>query len=154
VLAGEQVAYYDQEKVLGPGAASGIWRLAHWRQTVATYAGGSTAQKLVGFGIGSSPGFLGKLPHNEYLRVLFEQGIVGLILFLFAWSRIIKTAPRDVRYCGLILAIYSFSENNLDNFPFMSLFILCLSAAKVEIDAVRHRKAARYTVPLTQSRIV
>jgi hypothetical protein len=33
-----------------------------------------------------------------------------------------------VRYVGLIVAIYSFSENNLDNFPFMALFVLCLSA--------------------------
>jgi hypothetical protein len=128
VLSGREVAYYDQERVLGPGAASGVWRLVHWRRTVSTYLGGSSAEKLVGFGIGSSPDYLGKLPHNEYLRVLFEQGIVGLLLFLFAWTRTIVSAPRDIRYCGLILAIYSFSENNLDNFPFMALFILCLSA--------------------------
>jgi hypothetical protein len=43
----------------------------------------------------------------------------------------IRTAPAGVRYIGLIIAIYSFSENNLDNFPFMSLFILCLSARGV-----------------------
>jgi hypothetical protein len=128
VLSGGEVAYYDQERVLGPGAASGVWRLVHWRRTIAAYLGGGTAEKLFGFGIGSSPDYLGKLPHNEYLRVLFEQGIAGLLLFLFAWTRTIVSAPRDIRYCGLILAIYSFSENNLDNFPFMALFILCLSA--------------------------
>lgn len=128
VLDGGQVAYYEKEKVLGSGSASAIWRLAHWRKTIVKYADGSLAQQIVGFGIGSSPGFLGKMPHNEYLRVLFEQGLVGLTLFLFAWTKLIRTAPKDIRYCGLILAIYSFSENNLDNFPFMSLFILCLAA--------------------------
>jgi hypothetical protein len=128
VLQGGDVAYYQQERVLGPGSASGIWRMAHWRRTITTYLDGTPAQQLFGFGSGSSPRLLGKLPHNEYLRMLFEQGILGLALFLFAWCRIIMTAPASVRYVGLVVAIYSFSENNLDNFPFMALFALCLSA--------------------------
>jgi hypothetical protein len=86
----------------------------------------------VGFGIGSSPQILGKLPHNEYLRMLFEQGLLGLGLFLFTWSKLIRTAHPEVRYVGIIIAIYSFSENNLDNFPFMALFVLCLSARGVK----------------------
>jgi hypothetical protein len=131
VLQGGQVAYYDQERMLGTGATSAVWRLAHWRRTIGTYLDGTPAQQLFGFGIGSSPVLLGKLPHNEYLRVLFEQGIAGLLLFLFAWRRILMTAPPSVRYVGLIVAIYSFSENNLDNFPFMSLFILFLSATEL-----------------------
>jgi O-antigen ligase len=128
VLDGGNVAYYEQERVLGPGSASGIWRLVHWRRTIATYLDGTFSQQLFGFGIGSSPRLLGALPHNEYLRILLEQGIVGFLLFVFAWKRIITTAPAEVRYIGLIVAIYSFSENNLDNFPFMALFVLCLSA--------------------------
>jgi hypothetical protein len=131
VISGVDIAYYRQEKVLGSGTASGIWRLAHWRKTVATYFDGTIAQQIFGVGIGSSVRVLGVLPHNEYLRMLFEQGLVGLLLFLFAWKRIITTAPVEVRYIGLIIAIYSFSENNLDNFPFMALFILCLSARGV-----------------------
>lgn len=128
VLEGGDVAYYEQERVLGPGSASGIWRVAHWRRTIATYFDGTPVERIFGFGIGSSPRILGKLPHNEYLRMLFEQGIVGFLLFVFAWYRIIRTAPGEVQYIGLIVAMYSFSENNLDNFPFMALFILCLSA--------------------------
>ena len=128
VLSGGDVAYYQEERVLGPGSASGIWRVAHWRRTVTTYLDGTPAQQLIGFGLGSSPRILGKLPHNEYLRMLFEQGLIGLLLFLFYWRRVIATAPAHVRYIGLIVAIYSFSENNLDNYPFMALFILCLSA--------------------------
>ena len=131
VLQGGDVAYYEQESVSGPGSASAIWRVAHWRRTIATYLDGTPAQWIVGFGIGSSPQILGKLPHNEYLRMLFEQGFIGLLLFVFAWHRIISTAPREFRYVGVIVAIYSFSENNLDNFPFMALFTLCLSARGV-----------------------
>ena len=51
-----------------------------------------------------------------------SKAVIGLALFLFAWYRIIMSAPREIRYIGLIAAIYSFSENNLDNFPFMALF--------------------------------
>jgi hypothetical protein len=143
VIDGNPISFYRQERVLGSGTASGVWRLEHWRRTLVTYAGGSTAQKVVGFGIGSSPDHLGKLPHNEYLRVLFEQGVAGLCLFLFAWFRTIRTAPKDLRYCGLILAIYSFSENNLDNFPFMSLFILFLSSGRMAESAARKLTVVR-----------
>jgi O-antigen ligase len=131
VFDGTTLDYYAQEKVLGSGSGSAIWRIAHWRETVQIYLDGTPAQQIFGFGIGGAVRIMGILPHNEYLRLLFEQGIVGLSLFLFAWYRMIRTAPVEIRYIGLIVAIYSFSENNLDNFPFMSLFILCLSARGV-----------------------
>jgi hypothetical protein len=73
---------------------------------------------------------------NDYLRVLFERGVAGMVCFLVAWTLLIRSAAPDVRYCGVILAIYSFSENNLDNFPFMSLFVLCLSANAGEADGL------------------
>ena len=131
VASGSDVAYWAQEKVLGPGSASGIWRVVHWRETLELYLDGNPGQQIFGFGIGSTVRIMGILPHNEYLRMLVEQGALGLFLFLFAWYRIIMTAPPPVRYIGLIVAIYSFSENNLDNFPFMSLLILFLSARGV-----------------------
>lgn len=141
-LGGGALRYYDEERVLGAGAASGIWRIAHWRETVEIYASGTAEQQFLGFGTGSSTLLLdqNKLPHNEYLRIIFEQGIVGLFLFLFAWRGILIAAPKPVRYVGLIVAIYSFSENNLDNFPFMSLFILFLSARSAGFaDSIRGR---------------
>ncbi len=129
ILQGGEIPYYQKERLLGPGVTSGVWRLAHWRHTLITYAHGMPAQQIFGFGIGSSPLLLPNFPHNEYLRVLFEQGAVGLILFLTIWALIIKTAPPALRYVALIIAIYSFSENNLDNFPFMALLILFLAAS-------------------------
>jgi hypothetical protein len=132
-LDGDSINFYSQERVLGEGSTSAVWRLAQWRRTIGAYADGTPEQQLIGFGLGSSILVLDTLPHNEYVRILFEQGIAGLFLFLFAWRRIILTAPGPVRYVGLIVAIYSFTENNLDNFPFMSLFILLLSAAALPL---------------------
>jgi O-antigen ligase len=131
VFNGTNIAYYAQEKVLGSGTGSALWRIEHWGQTLAMYLNGTPAEQIFGFGIGGAVRLMGILPHNEYLRLLFDQGVLGLSLFLFAWYRMIRTAPVEVRYIGLIVAIYSFSENNLDNFPFMSLFILCMSARGV-----------------------
>jgi hypothetical protein len=153
VLSGSEVAYYQEERVLGPGSASGSWRVAHWRRTVTTYLDGTPVEQLIGFGLGSSSRILGKLPHNEYLRMLFEQGLIGLLLFLFYWRRVIATAPEHVRYVGLIVAIYSFSENNLDNYPFMSLFVLCLSAraAGVRFLPAAREQRVRLWNPVAQS---
>jgi O-antigen ligase len=133
VLRGDAIAYYDQvERELGPGTGSAIWRLAQWRYTIAVWSEGSPIDKLIGFGPGSTTDSLGILPHNEYVRVLYEAGIVGLALFGFSFYGMIRTAPPAIRYVGLIFAIYSFSENNLDNFPFMALLVLCLSAETSE----------------------
>ena len=129
VMEGGEIPYYQQERLLGPGATSGVWRLAHWRHTIIIYEQATPTEQLLGLGIGASPLLLPNYPHNEYLRVLFEQGVVGLTLFLAAWWMIIKTAPAALRYIALIVAIYSFSENNLDNFPFMALLILFLAAS-------------------------
>ena len=148
VLSGGHVAYYAQERVLGPGSASGIWRVAHWLKTVTTYAEGTPLEQIIGFGLGSSPLILGKLPHNEYLRMLFEQGLIGFAIFIFVWRRIIMTAPAHVRFVALIVAIYSFSENNLDNFPFMALFTLCLSARCVT-DSAAARIRSKFVMPFS-----
>ena len=128
VLQGEKIQYYEQEKVMGSGSGSALWRVQHWRDTLVTYSGGTPAELIFGFGPGSSIVLCELLPHNDYLRMLFEEGIVGLALFLFAWIGIIRAAPSGIRYVGVSVAVYCFSENNLDNFPFMALLALCLSA--------------------------
>jgi hypothetical protein len=146
VIQGEDIEYYQQEKVLGSGTGSALWRVQHWRDVLMAYGQGTPVEQIFGFGPGSSVSIVGKLPHNEYLRMLFEEGLVGLVLFLFAWYRIIRTAPPAIRYVALIVAVYSLSENNLDNFPFMALFALCLSANVITNRA--NNVIVRPTVPI------
>jgi hypothetical protein len=142
VLRGETFSYYEMERELGSGTGSAIWRVEHWRDTLQEFGEGTAVEKIFGFGPGSSVALLGLLPHNEYLRLLFEEGIVGFALFFFAWYRIVATAPARIRYIALIFALYSFSENNLDNFPFMALFTLCLSASVIKNQATAAWPAA------------
>jgi hypothetical protein len=150
VLEGDAIAYYEQERVLGSGTGSAVWRLAHWRHTLQIYGEGTAVQKLFGFGPGSTVAIMGILPHNEYIRLLFETGLIGFCLFLYAWFRTIRNAGHEVRYIGIIVAIYSFSENNFDNFPFMSLLILGLSA-KAAMHRPEPPKAPRWMTSLEGS---
>ena len=128
VIQGEKIQYYEHEKVMGSGSGSAIWRVQHWRDTLVTYSKGTFPERIFGFGPGASIALCEKLPHNDYLRMLFEEGLLGLLLFLVAWIGIIRAAPAGIRYVAISVAVYCFSENNLDNFPFMALLALCLSA--------------------------
>jgi O-antigen ligase len=66
-------------------ANSAGWRLNVWNQMFRA----ANEQPLFGKGLGSSNGFVESiysgvafLPHNEFLRIYYETGIVGIILFL------------------------------------------------------------------------
>jgi hypothetical protein len=153
VLQGGDIQYYQFEKVEGSGTGSALWRIQHWRDTLIAYSHGTVAEQVFGFGPGSSVAVTKILPHNEYLRMLFEEGLVGLALFLFAWCGIIRTASPGIRYVAITVAIYSFSENNLDNFPFMALLVLCLSANNADAWTVTpiHKVRDRFLARLTSS---
>lgn len=111
---------------------SGIWRLAHWTKGLMIFAQGSIYEVLFGYGVGSSIGLLGKLPHNDYLRVLLEQGIVGMLLFIYFFRSIYSKLDSQYRYILVILAIFSISENVIDNMLFMILFILFIVVTQQE----------------------
>jgi O-antigen ligase len=69
-------------------------------------------------------------PHNDYLRVLIEQGIIGLTLYMAFFLTILKRIDPRYRYCVLAIAIYCFSENNMDNLLFMSIFVFFLASSQ------------------------
>ena len=75
VLEGGDVAYYEQERVLGPGSGLGHLENLALAADGHNIFGRHARTADLGFGIGSSPLILGKLPHNESLRTLFEQGL-------------------------------------------------------------------------------
>ena len=77
-----------------------------------------------GLGLGSAENARkigGYLPHSDYLRIIFETGIIGFIVFLTAAkSAIKKLFPKEMQVkspltlaCLTIVAISLFSENLL-----------------------------------------
>lgn len=114
----------------GPEALSGIWRLEHWAEVVREIVNSDAIRMVFGYGAGSSHVALKALPHNEYMRVLFEQGVVGFSLniafFVTIWARTLN----QCKYIILIFFIFSFTENNLDNFLYMALFMMFLATCQ------------------------
>src|SRR5690606_6882954 len=78
------VTFGQLVEILGTTDLSFLFRLKHWLNLWDLYASASGYEWLFGLGIGSSVALssIGMVPHNDYLRMLFECGIVGLAGFV------------------------------------------------------------------------
>lgn len=122
------ISFYKLQTAYGQGTSSGLWRLWHWQKLLSTYFDGSFIQWLFGFGAGSAMRLLGNMPHNDYLRFLFEQGLIGFALNVGVWTVLFRRASVSAKRAMVMVAVYCFTENNIDNFLFMSLFVLVSTA--------------------------
>lgn len=128
--SGYPLDYGDLNRMYGTNDCSGIWRISHWRTCVDVLAESNIIQLLCGHGIASTTLLLYKVPHNDYLRVLIEQGIIGLTLYFAFFLTVLRRIDSRHWYCIVAIAIYCFSENNLENLLFMSVFVFFLASAQ------------------------
>lgn len=128
--SGYELDYGNLSRMYGTSDCSGIWRISHWRSCVDVIADANIVQLLCGYGIGASGLLLYKVPHNDYLRVLMEQGIIGLTLYIAFFLTVYRRIDWRHRYCIVAIALYCFSENNMDNLLFMSIFAFFLASAQ------------------------
>ena len=69
------------------------------------YAQADLVRHLVGFGPAVDTKFIGTHPHNEFLRILFETGLVGLILWIGIVGSLLRAALRHApRPANVVLA--------------------------------------------------
>lgn len=125
------VTYGELVSRLQTTDVSFIFRLKHWLDLLGIFAAAPLENWLFGFGIGSSVHLsaVGLVPHNDYLRMLFEGGIVTFIGFASAIAMILYRCGRRWEAVPLIaVAIYFFSENLIDNFVAMAVFFFCSGA--------------------------
>ena len=128
--SGYQLDYGDLNRMYGTNDCSGIWRISHWRTCIDVLAESNIVQLLCGHGIASTTLLLYKVPHNDYLRVLIEQGIIGLTLYLTFFLTVLRRIDSRHWYCIVAIALYCFSENNMENLLFMSVFVFFLASAQ------------------------
>jgi O-antigen ligase len=128
--SGYELDYGYLSNIYGAGDCSGIWRISHWRACIDVIADANMVQMLCGYGIGASSLLLYKVPHNDYLRVLMEQGVIGLTLYIVFFLTVFRRIDSRYRYCIVAIALYCFSENNMDNLLFMSMFVFFLASAQ------------------------
>jgi len=138
-VSGYEPDYAHLSKLYGESGGSGIWRIAHWRKGLDVVADANVFQLVFGHGVGSSSLLLDKLPHNDYLRILIEQGVLGLALSLAFFAVLFARIDWRYRHCIVAVALYCLCENNMDNLLFMSLFAFFLASAQNRFPGVSAR---------------
>ena len=128
--SGYELDYGNLSNMYGISDCSGLWRISHWRTCLDVISDASTVQLLCGYGIGASSLLLYRVPHNDYLRVLMEQGIIGLSLYIAFFLTVFRRIDYRYKYCIIVAALYCFSENNMDNLLFMSIFVFFLASSQ------------------------
>lgn len=123
------VTYADLVLLLGTSDLSFIFRLKHWVDLLDLYATGTIYQQLFGFGAGSSIRLsaMHLVPHNDYVRYLFEFGAVTWAGFVIILTTSLTRLGRSWATAPLLgVAIYFFSENLINNFLAMIVFYFSL----------------------------
>lgn len=103
-----------------------FFRIKHWNDILSLILD-NPYSLLFGFGIGESINNtkIGLLPHNDYLRLLYECGIFVFISFILIVVFIIKNIGLSYRLIPyLTVSIYFVSENLITNYLAMSLFFI------------------------------
>jgi hypothetical protein len=137
VIAKKQIDFYSIIQREKQDNTSLLWRLQQWRIVIDNFINLSPEHILFGAGIGSSFIKLKSLPHNDYLRILFETGLIGFFLNMAIWISIYRRMDIRYRWAVLMIAVFSFTENNYDHFFAMSLVALyMLSSAKRNISGI------------------
>lgn len=119
------VSFAELVKMTGTTDLSVFFRIIHWSDIISIYTSQDIGHILFGYGAGQTP-FISRLeftPHNDYLRVLAEYGILNFIVFICFLYYVLKGLKTKVsRVFFTILLIYFGSENLLDSFTSMAFY--------------------------------
>lgn len=118
-------SYAELISVLQTHDLSFIFRLKQWTDLYDIFVGGTPLNWFFGYGLGSSARLSQShlVPHNDYIRLAFECGIIPFIAFAYiVTATIFKIGRRWELVPILSVAIYFFSENLINNFVAMAMF--------------------------------
>lgn len=121
-----EMNYGDLSQIMGGSSdVSFFFRIKHWSELMISYLSSSMPEMLFGHGVGSSvrDTSMHLVPHNDYLRYLYECGVLPFIGFALLNIRIVKDlASSYVAVPFMTVSLYFFSENLINNFLSMMLF--------------------------------
>ena len=136
---------------------SSDWRFLNWAKLLEEW----THRPVLGYGLGTTTEVglvtpLQNLPHNDYIRLLVETGVLGfavfglLVVMLFARvQRLVRVASDQVPYPLLILALIASilveclgTDISLDTAPDYLLALLIGAAFVVPFSASNPKKAS------------
>ena len=97
---------------------SSIWRIAHWSNIFIQYVSHIWAIPF-GLGAGISINKLGGAPHNDYLLILSEYGLVVFIMFITLIIKLFRYLKNEgiLLFFILTMFLYHVTENLINIFP-------------------------------------
>jgi len=129
IITGE-ISYGPLVKAYGEDSLSGLWRLSEWYTRLIFYTQSSLKHILFGHGFGSSILIFGKEMHNDFLKVLFEQGLLVFALTMAFLITIFKRITHQYKYVLVTFGIFAITENIIDNVVFINLLLLFMATAQ------------------------
>jgi hypothetical protein len=122
--------YSQLYTLTGSGDLSFFFRIRHWIDLLDIYTNGSFVNIMLGFGPRSSEAlsFHALVPHNDYIRLLFDYGLLGFCAFSILFIQVYRLSSANIRIVFLCLAVFMLTENVLDN-----TLVMTLMATKIRI---------------------
>jgi hypothetical protein len=123
-----------------------VFRLKHWVDLMTLWGAADVYHWLFGFGVGSAlrDSDLRMVPHNDYLRLLYEFGLVTLAGFLAVLALVFARLRRRWETVPLLtVAIYLFSENLIHNYTAMAFFFFSAGVLAERVGRERAAAVAR-----------
>lgn len=117
--------------LLGTTDLSFLFRLKHWLDLWDLMAAASPYHWLFGFGVDSAARLsrMQLVPHNDYVRIGFEYGLVTLSGFVGILAIMYRRLGLGwISVPSLTVVIYFLSENLLTNYIAMSIFFFSVGA--------------------------
>ena len=115
------------------GYGSFIWRVIYWVQILLSFFDNNFIIILIGEGIDSLTkanremySFLYTDPHNDFVKILVEYGILGFSLFIFLLYRFYSFLGKRMDIL-LILVIPFFFDNMIVNWSYNIVFLLYIT---------------------------
>jgi hypothetical protein len=138
--------FYNFTNSNAPGGKYGLsQRASHWVRTAEKFK----EKPIFGFGAGSFHRLEGTLAHNDYLTIIYEYGLVGIIIFLLiGWQHfylLIRTkikTPINYRWISeativqIIILAFTFLTVDAYMIPF-TWYILFISSALIKLSSIQ-----------------
>ena len=128
----QDVNFYELNQRVDIGGERGdigssVWRLAQWSRIFVEYVRRVWTIPF-GMGAGFSISYTGLLPHNDFLMILSEYGLLVFCYFVRFIYIVYKKMKKEgvLVYFILAMIIYHLTENLMLNFPPNALFYFSL----------------------------
>jgi len=120
---------------LGSTDLSAVFRMKHWSEILSYYQSLGFSNYLFGFGARYSMIVTteGLMPHSDIIRVLCELGLLLFVLFLTLYFYLYTNLKCvHLKTALLVVFLYYFTENLIDNFISMYLLHLIVGSNSFE----------------------